>query len=60
MADTHEEQLLSELLSTLARDDERLEATHLELRVMAMLDATPAPRFRAMVENAGDCVVPTC
>jgi len=47
MADTHEEQLLSELLSTIARDDERLEAAHLELRVMATLDATPAPRFRA-------------
>ena len=46
MADTHEEQLLSELLSTIARDDERLEAAHLELRVMATLDATLAPRFR--------------
>ena len=47
MADTHEEQLLSELLSTIARDDERLEAAHLELCVMARLDAAPAPRFRA-------------
>ena len=47
MADTHEEQLLSELLSTIARDDERLEAAHLELCVMATLDAAPAPRFRA-------------
>ena len=46
MADTHEEQLLSELLSSIARDDERLEAAHLESRVMATLDASPAPRFR--------------
>lgn len=45
MADTHEEQLLSELLSTIARDDERLEAAHLESRVMATLDTSPAPRF---------------
>ena len=47
MADTHQEQLLSELLSTIARDDERLEAAHLELCVMARLDAAPAPRLRA-------------
>jgi hypothetical protein len=46
MADTHEEQLLSELLSSIARDDERLEAAHLESRVMATLDASPAPQFR--------------
>ena len=46
MADTHEEQLLSELLSSIARDDERLEAAHLESRVMATLDTSPAPRFR--------------
>ena len=46
MADTHEEQLLSELLSDIARDDERLEAAHLEARVMATLDASPTPRFR--------------
>jgi len=46
MADTHEEQLLSELLSSIARDDERLEAAHLESRVMATLDASPTPRFR--------------
>ena len=46
MADTHEEQLLTELLGSIARDDERLEAAHLESRVMATLDASPAPRFR--------------
>ena len=46
MADTHEEQLLSELLSSIARDDERLEAAHLESRVMATLDTSPAPWFR--------------
>jgi len=46
MADTHEEQLLSELLSRIARDDERLAAAHLESRVMARLDASAAPRFR--------------
>ena len=46
MADTHEEQLLSELLSSIARDDERLEAAHLESRVMATLDTSAAPRFR--------------
>jgi hypothetical protein len=46
MADTHEEQLLSELLSSIARDDERLEAAHLESRLMATLDASHPPRFR--------------
>ena len=46
MADTDEAQLLSELLSSIARDDERLEAAHLESRVMAMLDTSPAPWFR--------------
>jgi len=46
MADTHEEQLLSELLSGIARDDEHLDAAHLESRVMATLDASPAPRLR--------------
>ena len=51
MADTHEEQLLSELLSSIARDDERLEAAHLESRVMATLDASPAPRFRPNTTN---------
>src|SRR4029453_3083968 len=46
MADTHEEQLLSELLSSIARDDERLEAGHLESRVMATLDTSPTPWLR--------------
>ncbi len=46
MADTHEEQLLSELLSSIARDDERLEAAHLESRVIATLDISPAPWLR--------------
>ena len=34
MADTHEEQLLSELLRDIAREDAPLEAAHLEARVM--------------------------
>ena len=46
MADTHEEQLLTELLGSIARDDERLEAAHLESRVMATLDTLATPRFR--------------
>jgi hypothetical protein len=46
MADTHEEQLLSELLSSIAHDDERLEAAHLEPRLMATLDASQPPPFR--------------
>ena len=37
MADTHEEQLLSELLRSIAREDARLEAAHLERRVMTSL-----------------------
>ena len=47
MADTHEEQLLSELLSGIARDDERLEAAHLESRIMATLDTSPARLVQA-------------
>src|SRR6188474_743450 len=35
MADTHQEQLLSDLLRDVARDDERLEAPHLEARILA-------------------------
>ena len=35
MADTHEEQLLNDLLRGIARDDERLDAAHLESRVLA-------------------------
>jgi len=35
MADTHEEQLLSELLRGIAREDAHLDAAHLESRVMA-------------------------
>lgn len=35
MADTHQEQLLSDLLRDVARDDERLEAPHLEVRILA-------------------------
>ncbi len=35
MADTHEEQLLSDLLGDVAREDERLEAPHLEARILA-------------------------
>ena len=35
MADTHEEQLLSDLLSAIAREDAGLDAPHLEARVLA-------------------------
>ncbi len=52
MADTHEEQLLSDLLRDVAREDERLEAPHLEARIMASASlperARPA-RSRAWV-----------
>ncbi len=52
MADTHEEQLLSDLLGDVAREDERLEAPHLEARILASASlserARPA-RSRAWV-----------
>ncbi len=52
MADTHEEQLLSDLLRDVAREDERLEAPHLEARILASASlperARPA-RSRAWV-----------
>jgi hypothetical protein len=44
MADTHEEQLLSDLLETIARQDSQLEAPHLEARVMASVLIAPAHR----------------
>jgi hypothetical protein len=34
MADTHEEQLLTDLLETIAREDSKLEAPHIEARVI--------------------------
>ena len=52
MADTHEEQLLSDLLRDVAREDERLEAPHLEARILASVTlperAQPA-RSRAWI-----------
>jgi hypothetical protein len=48
MADTHEEQLLTGLLRDLAREDGRLDAAHLEARVLesASIDARPVSRSR--------------
>src|SRR5262245_27606582 len=43
MADSHEEQLLSDLLGGIARDDARLDAAHLESQVLA---AATAPSIR--------------
>jgi hypothetical protein len=43
MADTNEEQLLSDLLRGIARDDANLEAPHLESRVLASALARTAP-----------------
>jgi hypothetical protein len=39
MADTHEEQLLSDLLRSIAREDAAVEAPHLELRVLTAAEA---------------------
>ena len=53
MADTNEAQLLNDLLSDIAREDARLDAAHLEARVMDAVEASawpPAatpPRFGA-------------
>jgi hypothetical protein len=46
MADTHEEQLLSELLGEIARDDAGLDAPHLETRVLASVPMQAAERPR--------------
>jgi hypothetical protein len=40
MADTHEEQLLSDLLGAIARDDAHLDARHLEARVLEAASRT--------------------
>jgi len=45
MADTNEEQLLSDLLRRVANEDARLDAAHLEARVMAAAD--PGSRARS-------------
>jgi hypothetical protein len=44
MADTHEEQLLSGLLAEIRREDARLDATHLEARVLEAASDTPPPQ----------------
>jgi hypothetical protein len=44
MADTHEEQLLSDLLADIAREDGALDASHLEARVLASVAAEEEPR----------------
>ncbi len=44
MADTHEEQLLTGLLSDVAREDAPLDAAHLEARVLASVTARSKPR----------------
>ena len=54
MADTHEEQLLTDLLGRIAREDARLDASHLESRVMDAIDSgttvrlTPDTRYWAV------------
>ena len=45
MADTHEAQLLSDLLGDIAREDARLDAPHLEARVVAAV-TSPAVRLK--------------
>src|SRR5688572_7671629 len=42
MADTHEEQLLTDLLGRIAREDASLDAPHLEARVIDAVDSTSA------------------
>ena len=46
MADTHEEQLLSDLLEAIARQDSQLEAPHLEARVLESLSINTGERQR--------------
>jgi hypothetical protein len=46
MADTHEEQLLSDLLGRIAREDARLDARHLESRVMDGVDSRTTVRLK--------------
>jgi hypothetical protein len=55
MADTHEEQLLSDLLNEIAGEDARLDASHLEARVLDAVanDSRTAPsRWRVRVALA--------
>ena len=52
MADSNEAQLLSDLLSDVAREDARLDGAHLEGRVLQAVDITVAdnkPRLRPLV-----------
>ena len=44
MADTHEEQLLNDLLGEIAREDACLDATHLEARLMEAVEAGASQR----------------
>jgi hypothetical protein len=55
MVDPHEEQLLSDLLRSIARDDACLDAPHLESRVIAAADArTKEPSLGASVRLKPD------
>ena len=46
MADSHEAQLLTDLLRDIAREDARVDAAHLETRVMAAIDAGTPVRLK--------------
>ena len=48
MADSHEEQLLNDLLRGIAREDAHVGAAHLEARVLAAMDARELTRPRPM------------
>ena len=50
MADTNEEQLLTELLGRIAREDARLDAVHLEARVMDAASAGTTVRLAAFAK----------
>jgi hypothetical protein len=51
MADTNEEQLLSDLLRSIAREDAPLEAPHLELRVLTAVEASAAVRLKPVTRH---------
>ena len=51
MADTNEEQLLSDLLRSIAREDARLEAPYLESRVLTAVEASAAVRLKPVTRH---------
>ena len=58
MPDSHEEQLLSDLLSAIAREDARLDAAHLEARVIAAAEAkTPVTDSKGLYVKAAAIVM---